>query len=234
MNLPEDLLAPRPNPDIDTTIRAIRKDVHRLTRETDHTARRGYAHVLIAQLEHLLESSAFLPPLLTDGVVDEADDWLADGLITGRGLEFLKERPFDTSKAWPDRFFIEFNGRLSRLFTNLPADDGPFMGFAGPWIHVHQVVHTTATLTSRRLTEAAGVERVAQLVPGRLAGEQPGGLRLLVDPKGYERRRGAVPPRLVLCAVPELDAGVRIAEELSEALRIRLLVVKEVRLIDNH
>jgi hypothetical protein len=234
VDLPEDLLKPRSNPEIDTTIRAIRKDVYHLTREKDHTARWGYARVLIAQLEHLLESSAFLPPLLCDGLVEEPDDWLADGLLKGRGLAFLKERPFETSGPSSDRFFIEFNGRLSPLFSNLPADDGPFMGFAGPWVHVHQLLHTTGTVTLRRLTEAESLERVTALIPGRLPGHDRSGYRLVLDPKGYERRRGAVPPSLVLCALPELASATRLADELSETLRIRLVVTAQVRLIDNH
>jgi hypothetical protein len=234
VDLPEDLIAQRPNPDIETTIRAIRKDVYHLTREKDHTTRWGYARVLIAQLEHLLESPAFLPPLLCDGAVEEADDWLADDLLDGRGLAFLKERPFETPGSPPDRFFIEFNGRLSPFFTKLPAGDEPFMGFPGTWVGVHQVAHTTPTPTSRRLTEALGLERLAQLIPGRLPPYESRGHRLLVDPKGYERRREAVPPSLLLCVVPESGAAYQIADELSEAVRIRLVVTTRARFIDNH
>lgn len=234
MELPEDLLLPRPNLDIDTTIRAIRKDVRFLAKEKDPAARRGCALVLIAQLNHLVESPALLKPLLSEGLADEADDWLCDEVLAGRGLHLLPERPFENPGAAPDRFFIEFNGRLSPLFTNLPEGEAPFMGFPGHFVYVYRLDDTTSTLTSRHFTESEGLVRVAQLVLGRREGHHPGGPHLLVDPRGYARRRGAVPDSLVLCAAPELNTALRTADDLAEALHIRLLVATRVRFIDNH
>ncbi len=234
MDLPDDLLAPRPNPDIETAIRAIRADVRRLAEETDHVARRGYARVLIEQLTFLAESPETLPPLLAEGVVEDADDWLGEDLLQGRALRSLNERPFATPGKTPDRFFIEFNGRLSSLFTDLPEDDGPFMGFAGPWVFVHRVAHTTAPATSRHLTSSEGLGRAAQLINADACAPRSQGYRLFVDPRGYLRPRGAVPPSLVLGTIEGLSAACRAADELSQALRIRLVVATTVRLIDNH
>lgn len=205
-----------------------------MAREKDPVARRGYAYVLIAQLEHLVVSPDPLPPLLQEGPVDNPDDWLADDVLPAGGLNLLAARPFENPDASAGHYFVEFNGRLSVLFAELPADDGPFMGLPGPWVFVHRLAHTTRTPTSRNLDGAAGLARVAELIRAAPDGPRSKDARLLIDPRGYSRPRGAVPGSLVLGTMADLTAAIAGADDLSAALGIRLVVTTTARLIDNH
>lgn len=234
VKLPDDLLLPQPNPDIEPTLLAIQDDVAALLSEKDSTTRRGYARVLIAQLEHLDECEDPLPAVLREGRIEEPDDWLPADLVAVRGLKGLSERPFDRSGSGRAQYFIEFNGRLSRFFTDLPEDDGPFLGFAGPWVFVHRLEHTTATETARYVAGTQAFARVSELAALDPDGPRSPGCRLMIDPAGYSRSRGAVPSSLVLGTTPDRSKAVAAADELSEALGIRLLVATPARLIDNH
>jgi hypothetical protein len=234
VELPPDLTSPRPNLEIGITIRAIQSDVRHMAKEKDPVARRGYAYVLIAHLEHLVASPDPLPPLLREGTVDNPDDWLADDALPAGGRSHRAARPFENPDASAGHYFVEFNGRLSALFADLPADDRPFMGFPGPWVFVHRLAHTTKTPTSRSLDGAAGLARVAELIQAAPDGPRSKDARLLIDPRGYSRSRGAVPGSLVIGTVADLTAAIAGADELSAALGIRLVVTTTARLIDNH
>jgi hypothetical protein len=234
MKLPDDLISPQANPDIEVTLRAIRDDVDFLLSEKDPTTRRGCAMVLIAHLEHLVESEDPLPPGLMEGVVDVPADWLGGDLLGGRGLKGLSDRPFSRAVSSTDSYFIEFNGRLSRLFTDLPSDDRPFTGYAGPWVFVHRAEHVTATPTTFHLRGSEAFARVSGLLALHPGPPGSTGCRLMLDPRGYSRSRGAVPASLVLGAMEDLERARAAADELSAALGIRLLVATEVLRIDNH
>lgn len=197
-------------------------------------ARRGYAHVLIEQLSHLVECPDPLPPLLREGTVDDPDDWLSNDVFPEGDLKVLADRPFGDPGRSADRYFLEFNGRLSALFADLPADAGPFMGFPGPWVFVHRLVHTTQTRTSRNLAGAEGLARVAQLIQVSPDGPRARDARILIDPRGYTRSRGAVPGSLVVGTKADAEEAIALADQASAALGIRLAVTKIARLIDNH
>jgi hypothetical protein len=231
VELPADLLEPRRNDDVETTIRAIRTDVAFLTREKNHAARRGCAYVLIEHLNHLVESPEFLPPLVAEGTVPDGDYWLADDVLTSRGLLPRGERPFDLGASG---FFVEFLGRLSPLFAELPPDDVPFYGFPGTTVSVHRLEHTTATITSRHLTESEAMARLAQLVGVPQQSHSAAGHRLFCDPRGYGPRRGAWQDSLEIGSAPDRGPAVAAADELSAALGIRLVVATRERFVDNH
>lgn len=231
MELPEDLFQPRRNEDVETTIRAIRKDVAFLARAKDHAARRGAAYVLIAHLEHLVESPEFLSPLLAEGAVEPEGCWLPEDVVTARGLHLSGGRPFD---AGGHGFFVEFLGRLSPLFDPLPPGPTSFDGFPGTSVSVLRLDHTTPTATTRHLTERSALARVAEaagLVAAPPTARRP---RLYCDPRGYAARGAAVQDSLEIGAAADVASAVATADELSAALGIRLVVATVERFVDNH
>jgi hypothetical protein len=231
LNLPAELFEPRRNDDIADTIRAIRREVALLARERSHAARRGYAYVLIEQLNHLLESAEFRPPLVTEGAVEDGDYWLEEKVLEGCGLPFLGPRPFD---AGGSGYFIEFLGRLSPLFATLPPDDAPFYDFPGTSVAVFRLDHTTTAITARHLTERDAAARLAQLAKLQRPVYGPDLPSLFFDPRGYGPRGGAVQDSLELGSSGDLAAAIAAADALSAAVRIRLIVATRVRHIDNH
>ena len=231
------LRKPRPNLEIPTILRCIRKDSKALFAENDFTTRRGYAAVLIAHLESLMEQPEFLPPVLQDGSAKHDSAILFPKFSGLNAPPFVDISPFDDAAIDQEYYFYLSERLISGLYRG-PAVSPHLLGgwtIAGTTtvpqhglvVSVLRPVFLTSPGQSFHLDSLLTVR---DLIHADLNTPQVGDARyaVIINPLAI------VESSFCLGSFTERTRAERIARRLHKMLRIRFLVAEVVDSWDFH
>ena len=213
---------PRPNPEIRDIVRAMESNWKCLKAEKHYSTRRGFALILQALIEDLLEEPEFLYDLVPGPSSGGRHLYKPAEEKPGEPA-FLDETPFDQTGLETGRyFFFTSTGVLTPLFVNLEYDPYYPLTLPGTWIYRLEKRYVTPGQTRMRLTSEQALDRCRPRMKkaGREAGEVH---HILGDPQGYEA--GHSVPSFAI--TNNLNQALRTADRLASWLEIRVLVGTE-------
>lgn len=224
----QNLLAPRPNPEIRETVRLIGSKWKELAAEKNHAARKGHAAVMIAHLKSLMDEPETVRGGSLPGVLDSAGTYFAPEAMPEVD-RFTEEKPFDRGGEFSGLFFFATDGgMLSRLFTG-PAHD-PYhvreLWNHGFHVHTMEKLHATAAPTSMHAREAEICPRLLKAEGFKLSGDFRSKYVLFIDPAGCGSKMTY--SGLMTARFDDFDLAKKAADFLAECLSVRFLAAARI------